>query len=227
MTYTILIVEDEKKIAEVVRDYLIKDGYQVELTDRGETAVELVRRGGIDLILLDLMLPGMSGEAACKRIRGMSSVPIVMMTAKTSEADRIAGLSIGADDYILKPFSPRELVARVKAVLRRTSEHEPLADQVFLPSGVVLDDKAKQIFKKETDVFATPTEYKLLSVLARHPRRTFSRTELVERVLGYDYEGDERVIDTHIKNLRRKIEDDPKNPQIVVSVYGHGYRLGG
>lgn len=227
MTYTILIVEDEKKIAEVVRDYLIKDGYQVETTDRGETAVELVRRGGIDLILLDLMLPGMSGEAACKKIRGMSTVPIVMMTAKTSEADRIAGLSIGADDYILKPFSPRELVARVKAVLRRTSEHEPLADQVFLPADVVLDDQAKQIVKKGTDVSATPTEYKLLSVLARHPRRTFSRAELVERVLGFDYEGDERVIDTHIKNLRRKIEDDPKNPQIVVSVYGHGYRLGG
>lgn len=227
MTNTILIVEDEKKIAEVVRDYLLKDGYQVEMSDCGETAVELVRRGGVDLILLDLMLPGMSGEEACKRIRSISSVPIIMMTAKTAETDRIAGLSIGADDYILKPFSPRELVARVKAVLRRTSEHEPLADQIYLPTDVVLDDQAKQIFKNGTDVSATPTEYKLLSVLARHPRRTFSRTELVEKVLGYDYEGDERVIDTHIKNLRRKIEDDPKTPQIVLSVYGHGYRLGG
>lgn len=227
MTYTILIVEDEKKIAEVVRDYLLKEGYQVEMTDSGEAGVELVRHGGIDLILLDLMLPGMSGEEACRRIRGISSVPIIMMTAKTSEADRIAGLSIGADDYIMKPFSPRELVARVKAVLRRTSEHEPLADQIFLPSGVVLDDQAKQIFKNGVAVSATPTEYKLLAVLSRHPRRTFSRTELVEKVLGYDYEGDERVVDTHIKNLRRKIEDDPKNPQVIVSVYGHGYRLGG
>lgn len=227
MTYTILIVEDEAKIAGVVRDYLQKEGYRVELTDRGEVAVERVKRGDVDLVLLDLMLPGLSGEDTCKKIRAVSSVPVIMVTAKTAEPDRIEGLSIGADDYIAKPFSPRELVARVKAVLRRTSEHEPLADRIFLPGDVVLDDVAKRILKNGEAVPVTPTEYKILALLARHPLRTFSRPELIEKILGYDYEGDERVIDTHIKNLRKKIEDDPKHPQIVISVYGHGYRLGG
>ncbi|GAX90217.1 response regulator transcription factor [Effusibacillus lacus] len=227
MNYTILIVEDEAKIAEVVRDYLQKDGYRVEITENGEQAVNRVLRGGIDLVLLDLMLPGMSGEEVCKRIRACSTVPVIMMTAKTAESDRIEGLSLGADDYVPKPFSPRELVARVKAVLRRTSDHELLADRIYLPGGIMVDDVSKQVFKHGEVVPLTPTEYKILALLARHPRRTFSRSDLVERILGFDYEGEERVIDTHVKNLRRKIEDDPKNPQIVVSVYGHGYRLGG
>ncbi|MFC4767092.1 response regulator [Effusibacillus consociatus] len=227
MEFTILIVEDERKIAEVVRDYLRNERYNVEITDCGERAVERVNRGDVDLVLLDLMLPGMSGEEVCKKIRRVSTVPIIMVTAKTAEPERIEGLSLGADDYIGKPFSPRELVARVKAVLRRTSDQQPLAERIYLRGEVVLDDAAKRILKKGETVPVTPTEYKILVLLARHPRRTFSRSELVEKIFGYDYEGDERVIDTHIKNLRRKIEDDPKSPQIVVSVYGHGYRLGG
>jgi DNA-binding response OmpR family regulator len=222
----ILIVEDERNIAEVVRSYLEMEQYQVKIVDNGEDAIRLHHEHPFDLILLDLMLPGMQGEEICKALRRSSRVSIIMLSAKSSEDDKINGLHLGADDYVTKPFSPKELVARVAAVLRRASDAELLAEYLYLPGGVLLDDRMKEVRRQGEKLALTPTEYKLLHALAQHPKRTFSRSELVEKVFGFDFEGDERVIDTHVKNLRKKVEEDPKAPRIVVSVYGVGYRLG-
>lgn len=222
----ILIIEDEKKIAEVVQSYLEREGYEVHIVDSGEEGIHRHEETPYDLILLDLMLPGISGEETCKRLRSMSRVSIIMLTAKSAEQDKIEGLYLGADDYITKPFSPKELVARVVAVLRRTSEGELLAEQVHLPDGLVLDSRTREVRRGDERLSVTPTEFKILHTLAQYPQRSFSRTELIEKVFGYDFEGDERVIDTHVKNLRRKVETDPKNPKIVLAVHGVGYRLG-
>ncbi|WP_018130226.1 response regulator transcription factor [Effusibacillus pohliae] len=223
----ILIIEDEQKIAEVVRSYLEREGYNVDIVDNGEEGIRLHEKRPYDLILLDLMLPGMSGEETCRRIRASSRVSIIMLTAKSAEENKIEGLQLGADDYITKPFSPKELVARVAAVLRRSSEGELLAEQLYLPDGLVLDRGNREVRRGEEKIRLTPTEFKILYTLAQNPQRSFRRAELIEKVFGYDFEGDERVIDTHVKNLRRKIESDPKNPKVVLAVYGVGYRLGG
>ncbi|MFC7440271.1 winged helix-turn-helix domain-containing protein [Laceyella putida] len=173
------------------------------------------------------MLPDVSGETICQRIREQSPVPILMLTAKVSEGDRIKGLALGADDYVIKPFSPREVVARIKAILRRSSQ-DLLASRVSYKDGELIIDTAKQEVLKNGEVISlTPAEFKLLLVFARHPDRSFSREELIERAFGISYMGDDRTIDQHIKNLRQKIETNPKKPQYIITVYGFGYRFDG
>nr|WP_236587718.1 response regulator transcription factor [Tumebacillus amylolyticus] len=221
-----MIIEDESKIVDVIRSYLEINGYDVSAAENGEEGLRLHADQPFDLIILDLMLPGISGEETCKRLRTMSRVSIIMLTARSSEQDKIAGLGLGADDYMTKPFSPKELVARVAAVLRRATQDDLLAEQFYLTDQLVLDNRTKEVRRNGETLNITPTEFKILYTLLQHPKRSFSRSELIEKVFGFDFEGEDRVIDTHVKNLRKKIEDDPKNPQIVIAVYGVGYRLG-
>jgi two-component system, OmpR family, response regulator ResD len=225
---TVLIVDDEEKIRDIVVAYLKNEGYETLEAQTGSEALDFIQRTSVDLVVLDLMLPDFSGEEVCRKIRQLSSVPILMLTAKVSVEDRVKGLSLGADDYVVKPFSARELVARVKALLRRSNEFDLLADRIAFDDGkLVIDTLMHKVYKNGDLVNLTPVEYKLLSVLARHPQRSFTRNELIEKVFGYDYEGDVRTIDQHIKNLRQKIEPDPKNPKYVETVYGTGYRFTG
>lgn len=218
----ILVVEDEAKIAEIVKAYLAKDGFSVTVAETGSKAISLLK-DGFDLIILDLMLPDMTGEEICETIRKDSDLPIIMLTAKSDEEDRIAGLGIGADDYIVKPFSPREVVARVKALLRRTKGLKKTAG--FNSGNLVIDSPNFKVIKNGTSIVLTPTEFKLLQCLAERPEQVFTRLQLVNVILGYDYEGYDRTIDAHIKNIRHKIEDDPKNPSYIKTVYGLGYRF--
>ncbi|SFE02749.1 DNA-binding response regulator, OmpR family, contains REC and winged-helix (wHTH) domain [Paenibacillus catalpae] len=225
---TILVVDDEEKIREVVVSYLQKDGFQTIEADKGNKALDLVRDGNIDLVILDLMLPDLSGEEVCKSIRQVSTIPIIMLTAKVTEDDRVQGLSLGADDYVIKPFSTRELIARVKANLRRAHDDTLLAETISFKGGdLTIHPLRHKVFKNSSPVALTPNEYKLLLTFARHPGRTFTREELVEKVLGFDFEGDARAIDQHVKNLRQKIESDPKNPEYVITVFAVGYRFAG
>jgi two-component system, OmpR family, response regulator ResD len=225
---TILIVDDEEKIREVVVSYLQNEGYATVEAGTGNKALEFVQGGNVDLLILDLMLPDMSGEDVCRAIRQFSSVPVIMLTAKASEDDRVQGLTLGADDYVVKPFSPRELTARVKANLRRAQDDTLLAETIsFQNDDLIIRPIKHEVYKKGNLISLTPNEYKLLLILARHPNRTFTREELIEKVLGFDFEGDARSIDQHIKNLRQKIESDPKKPQYIVTVFSVGYRFTG
>ena len=218
----ILVVEDEGKIAEIVKAYLERDNFSVTVAGTGKKAISVLREG-FDLIILDLMLPDMDGEDICETIRNDSSVPIIMLTAKNEEEDRIKGLGIGADDYVVKPFSPRELVARVKALLRRV---KGTRDKIsFNKEDLVIDATRFEVWKKKSQVTLTPTEFKLLQCFADHPGQVFTRLQLVNIILGYDFEGYDRTIDAHIKNIRHKIEDDPKESQYIKTVYGVGYRF--
>jgi two-component system OmpR family response regulator len=221
---TILLVDDEPQIVEILSSYLQKDGFHVVTAETGNEALELAASLHPDCIILDLMLPDLGGEEICQKIRSHSRVPILMLTAKSGETDRVHGLEIGADDYLVKPFSPRELVARVRAVLRRAGDYKALTDQVTV-GDLYLSFGDKRIRKKDDWLELTPNEYRLLTTLCRYPGRTWSREELVAQVLGYDYDGFDRTIDTHVKNLRHKIEDDPKNPVYIKTVYGFGYRF--
>ncbi|HEB13171.1 MAG TPA: response regulator transcription factor [Actinobacteria bacterium] len=223
----ILVVEDEKKISEVIKAYLEREGYLVNTTPSGREALKLAETVEPDLVVLDLMLPDLSGEEVCATLRRRSDVPIIMVTAKTAEDDRVHGLDIGADDYLTKPFSPRELVARVKSILRRThSEEEFLAEKIsFNDERLVIDITRHEVRVDGQVVALTPHEFKLLSTLSRHPGRVYSRYELINRVQGYDYEGYERTIDAHVKNLRQKIEREPKEPMYIKTVFGVGYRF--
>ncbi|WP_420806795.1 response regulator transcription factor [Abyssisolibacter fermentans] len=232
----ILVVDDEVTLLEVVKDYLKKENYDVYTAISGSEAIKLFKTIEPDFIILDLMLPDISGEDVCRHVRKISAVPILMLTAKSSEDDRIEGLVLGADDYLTKPFSPRELVMRVKAILRRTKGNFNPSNN---PSETVrfgapqkepslLIDKNEHVVKKNGEVInITPNEYKILLTLAENPNRTFSRNQLINAALGYDYLGYDRTIDTHIKNLRQKIEDDYKDPQFIVTVYGVGYKFKG
>ncbi|XID93787.1 response regulator transcription factor [Paenibacillaceae bacterium WGS1546] len=225
---TILVVDDESKIREVVVSYLKKEGFQALEAETGADAIQIVQNEAVDFVILDLMLPDMEGEQVCQSIRQIHSVPILMLTAKVSENNRIKGLSVGADDYLIKPFDPREVVARVRAILRRTDDHYLLADRLAFNQGeLTIDSLKQQVYCSGELVSLTPNEYKLLLILAKHPQRIFSRDELVERVLGHDFEGDSRTIDQHVKNIRQKIERDPKSPKYIVTVYGTGYRFAG
>jgi DNA-binding response OmpR family regulator len=223
----IVVIDDEPSVQEVVKAYLEKDGYLVYVAGNGADGLALAERTKPALIVLDLMLPDISGEEVCREIRSRSDVPILMLTAKAGEEERIEGLQIGADDYLVKPFSPRELVARVRAVLRRTQGVEtPLVAVVSLDEGRLEIDTVQHVVRCEgVDVALTPNEYKLLITLARYPGRVYSRYELVNHVQGYDYEGYERTIDVHVKNLRKKIEPNPRKPRYVETVTGVGYRL--
>lgn len=224
---TILVVDDEQKIREVITSYLQNEGYLTLEAANGKEALELIQEHAIDFVILDLMLPDLSGEKVCQRIREQSPVPILMLTAKVSEEERIQGLSIGADDYVTKPFSPREILARVKAILRRSGQDLLATRMIYNDGDLVIDTDKQIVLKNGENVHLTPAEYKLLLVLARHPERPFSREELIEKVFGFDYAGEDRTIDQHVKNLRHKIESDPKKPDYILTVYGYGYRFVG
>ena len=224
-TRRILLVEDEAQTRSVVEAYLERDGYWVTAVGDGARALEAFGVHRYDAIVLDLNLPEVPGEEVCRRIRDVSDVPIIMLTAKGAEEERIAGLDLGADDYLVKPFSPRELVARVRALLRRSrSETEPQRPHVAY--GPLESDLAgHKVFVDGEEIELTASEYKLLTTLTRYPGRVYSRMELVEKVLGYDFEGYERAIDSHVKNLRAKLADDPKEPRFIHTVFGVGYRF--
>jgi DNA-binding response OmpR family regulator len=227
VTTTVLLVEDERKLRELVRSYLEKAGISVLSTDSGAEAISVAETASPDLIVLDLGLPDVPGETVAREIRTVSSTPILMLTAKSSEEDRIAGLELGADDYVTKPFSPRELVLRVQAILRRNAAQE--GDQGVSRYGggmLVIDEPRRAVHVRGGEIDLTPTEWGILVALATVPGRVYSRFELINRVRGYDFEGYERTIDSHVKNLRRKLEEDPANPAIVQTVLGGGYRLG-
>jgi len=221
----ILIVEDEKKIADIVKSYLVRESFEVTAVETGEAAISEIRNG-FDLVILDLRLPDIDGETVCKYIREVTNIPIIMLTAKSAEDDRVKGLSIGADDYVVKPFSARELVARVKAHLRRSKKDEKV--QLSFNSGsLIIETLSKEVKSRGKRVDLTNTEFKILISLAERPGIVFSRLQLINIVQGSDFEGFDRVVDVHIKNIRRKIEDDPQKPSFIETVYGVGYKFVG
>jgi DNA-binding response OmpR family regulator len=224
---TILVVDDERKIRDLVRSYLEAEGYSVLTADTGQGALEVALRTRPDVIVLDLMLPDLSGEEVTRSLRETSDVPILMLTAKAAEDDRVAGLRLGADDYLVKPFSPRELTARIEAILRRTQGARSDGGELSFDDGrLIIDREGWEVRVNGEPVPLTRSEFDLLLSLASRPGRVFSRYELVTRVQGFDYEGYERTIDAHVKNLRRKLNDDPRAPSYVVTVTGVGYKLG-
>jgi DNA-binding response OmpR family regulator len=226
MAVTVLLVEDERKLRELVRSYLERAGLTVLSTGSGAEAITLAAAASPDLVVLDLGLPDVPGETVARELRASGPVPILMLTAKSAEEDRIAGLELGADDYVTKPFSPRELVLRVQAILRRGG---PVAGQGITSYGggtLVIDEPRRQATVRGADVELTPTEWGVLVALGTVPGRVYSRFELINRVRGHEFEGYERTVDSHVKNLRRKIEEDPGRPQIIQTVLGGGYRLG-
>jgi two-component system response regulator BaeR len=219
----VLIIEDERKIAEILKDYLEKANYTVTSLDRGDVVVQQLKRSMPDLILLDIMLPGMDGMEVCREVRKFSNVPIIMLTARVEEIDRLIGLELGADDYICKPFSPREVAARVKAVLRRFHQKPFESQKAHGPITLIEDSHRAFIHDKEMDL--TPSEFGLLKLFMAQPDRVFSRNELISSVQGYDFEGYDRTIDTHIKNLRKKIAHRLPGQNIIRTVYGIGYKF--
>jgi len=224
----ILVVEDEEKIVEFIESYLINSGYEVYKAMNGGEALRLFNSQSIDLVLLDLMLPDINGEQVCKEIRKTSQVPIIMLTAKVQEESILNGLDIGADDYITKPFSPRQMVARVKALLRRVSEEKPKADILSFNQGDLIINQIDYTVKKTNETtYLTPSEFKLLMTLARRPNKVFTREELISIAFDGDYLGYDRTIDSHIKNLRAKIETDPKECKYILTIRGIGYKFGG
>ena len=225
MKERILVVDDERNLLMVVKDYLLIEGYEVYTAENGRRALEIFQEVKPDFLILDLMLPDISGEEVCKKIRSEGDTPILMLTAKTSEDDKVEGLYIGADDYMTKPFSPRELVGRVRAILRRT-KGSGVSDILEFNEGDLSIDIPKHLVKKAgAEVSLTPNEFKILLTLAQNPRWVFTRAQLTELAFGFDFEGYDRTVDTHIKNLRQKIEDNLKEPKYVVTVYGVGYKF--
>ncbi len=225
----ILVVDDEIKIVEVVKSYLSHSGYDVYEAYNGKQVLDMFEKINPSLVILDLMLPDMTGEDICRQIRKQSRVPIIMLTAKVEEEDILKGLDIGADDYITKPFSPRQLVARVTALLRRASDDPvPLLNTVsFNDDDLVVDNLSYDVRKGGNSVNLTPNEYKILLTMIKYPKKTFTREELICMALGENFDGFDRTVDTHIKNLRQKIETDPKSPKYILTVHGIGYRFGG
>ena len=221
---TVLVVEDEIEIARVVRDYLRNAGFEVIVVGDGGSAVASVRSAKPDLLVLDLGLPGRDGLDVAREIRRWSDTPIVMLTARGDETDRIVGLELGADDYVVKPFSPKELVARVRAVLRRTRT-AARGDEVVRAGDVEIDTAKMRVSVGGTQVDLTPTEFQLLATLAREPGRVFTRSQLLDAVHGVAIESYERAIDAHVKNIRKKVEPEPGKPRFVLTVHGVGYRF--
>jgi DNA-binding response OmpR family regulator len=221
----ILVVDDDRNIVDLVRLYLERDGYRVLVAYDGLEALKLARQRRPDLIVLDLLLPEVDGLDVCRILQTESDVPIIMLTAKTTEEDKLIGLELGADDYVTKPFSPRELVARVRAVLRRVGQEAPQGPTEIHFADLVIDRRSHEVRVRDEVVNLTPTEFRLLEVLAEEPGRAFTRLELLDRVFGYDFEGFERTIDVHVKNLRKKIEQNPRQPIYVQTVYGVGYKF--
>lgn len=221
---TILIIEDEQALARVLQSYLEREGYEVLTASRGDTGYDLSLTKKVDLILLDLNLPGMDGMEIAQEVVKQKNIPIIMVTARVEEIDKLKGLETGADDYITKPFSPREVVARVKTVLRRFERVKGENAQVII-AGVEIDEKAHTVKKRDRLIDLTPSEFEILLLLARNPGRVYSRLQLLDAIQGQSYEGYERTIDAHIKNLRSKIEEDPRKPLLVKTVFGVGYKF--
>ena len=224
---TILIVEDEPSIAQVLRSYLEREGFAVAVAADGQEALVQFDAVSPALVLLDLMLPRLSGEEVCRAIRARGEIPVIMLTAKAEEVDILAGLGIGADDYVTKPFSPRQVVARVHAVLRRARSAGNAPELRFDGGALVIRTDTRAVYRNGAEVTLTPSEYALLVTLASRPNRTFTRDELIALALKEDFEGFDRVIDTHMKNLRQKLEPDAKRPRLFVTVHGVGYRFCG
>ncbi len=223
MKIKILVVDDEKELRDVVVKYMEQEGFKVLTAKDGVSAVKLFHDEQPDLIILDLMLPDISGEKVCTVIRQSYGTPVIMLTSKSSEDDRIKGLNLGADDYIVKPFSPKELVMRTKSILRRTglkNTNLPYVDT----SGIVIDEDAYLVRKKGVEIELTPIEFKILATMSKNPGRTYTREQLIVYALGYEYEGMNRTIDSHIKNLRHKIEKNPAQPEYIRTVFGVGYK---
>jgi DNA-binding response OmpR family regulator len=225
----ILLVDDERRIIEVLEAYLVREGYEIHSADNGIDALKKVKTLNPDLIILDLMLPDISGEEVCRLVRKESDVPILMLTAKSAEDDRINGIVMGADDYLTKPFSPREVVVRVQAILRRVKKTEKVERLEFNHKKLAIDLIKKEVTVNGVYITLTPIEYKLLTNMALNPGRVYSRMDLLEKIQdeGMYYEGYERSVDTHIKNLRKKIETDSRQPDFIVTVFGMGYKFGG
>lgn len=231
--YRILVVDDEIKILDLIKTYLEKEGYSVITASHGKRALQLFESEKPDLVVLDLMMPEMSGYEVCKKICAASQTPVIMLTARSEEVDKLLGLELGADDYITKPFSLRELAARIRAVLRRIERQldgkapEGGGEGILEYEGIKLDQMKKSVTLNGKSVSLTPTEYKILALLLSNPGVVFSRLQILEEVLGDYYEGYERSLDTHMSNLRKKLGDDPANPHYIKTVYGMGYKLGG
>jgi DNA-binding response OmpR family regulator len=227
-TKKILVVEDEVKIMAALSAYLENAGFDVVTADNGRDAMMVFDNASPDLVVLDLMLPQMSGEKVCEEIRKVSRVPIIMLTAKSGEDDKLSGFSLGADDYVTKPFSPRELIARMQSVLRRCNEGiSPLYNTIGWNDGdLEMDFDSHTVKKKGSNAKLTPSEFKILSCLVKYPSRVFTREELIDRALGADFDGFERTIDSHVRNLRGKIEDDSANPKYILTVREVGYKFG-
>ena len=223
---TVLVVDDEPKIRELVGAYLRREGYHVLLADTGLAALRAAERLRPDLLILDLGLPDVPGEELLRLLRRTSDLPVIMLTARASEGDRVAGLRLGADDYVTKPFSPRELVARIEAVLRRTGGGPTERVPTYAGGRLAIDSERREVLLDGASVELTRSEFDLLVVLASRPGRAWSRYELVTRVQGHDYDGYERTVDAHVKNLRRKLGDDPRRPTFLVTVPGIGYKFG-
>ncbi len=221
----VLIVEDEKEIADILNDYMVNEGYKTSWISNGDEVLSFIKKDNPTIILLDLMLPGTDGKTLCREIRKFSDVPIIMLTAKVEEIDRIIGFELGVDDYICKPFSPREVVARVKAVLRRFSPGDVNTGKVLSAGSVSLNADTHQVTINGNDLELTPNEFDILEVMIKRPDIVFSRSQLIELVQGYNFEGYERTIDFHIKNLRKKISSQITDKKVIQSVYGLGYKL--
>jgi DNA-binding response OmpR family regulator len=218
----ILVVDDEPQIVDLLRSYLQREGFDVHGAADGETALSAARRLQPDLIILDVMLPRLDGREVCRRIREDAATPIIMLTARDEETDKLVGLELGADDYITKPFSPREVVARVRAVLRRGTRE---SGAVIRAGDLTIDLRGHEVRLGTRRVDLTPTEFRLLETLAGHPNQVFTRMQLIDRIQGHAFEGFERTVDAHIKNLRAKVEPDPRSPRYIVTVYGVGYKF--
>ncbi|NQT04853.1 MAG: response regulator transcription factor [Dehalococcoidia bacterium] len=221
----VLVVDDDVKTVELVKLYLHRDGYRVLTAYDGVEALRQAREGHPDLIVLDIMLPGIDGLEVCRTLRNESEVPIIMLTARTTDQDKLTGLSLGADDYMTKPFSPRELAARVRAVLRRLPGERGPNEIKY--GKLTVNFLQHEAYIANEPLNLTLVEFRLLGVLIKEPGRVFSRAQLIEKALGYDFEGFDRTIDVHILNLRRKIEPDPKHPRYIKTIYGAGYKLAG
>lgn len=224
----ILIIEDERKTSELIQLYLQRNGYKPLAAANGRIGLEMARAHQPDLIVLDLMLPELDGLDLCRILRAEADIPIIMLTARSTEDDKLLGLDLGADDYLTKPFSPRELIARVRTILRRVGK-QPIEEPAKVLTWDVLSVNTTQhtVTKADQPVVLTPKEFRLLETLMREPGRVFSRVELLEKAFGLDYDGLERTIDVHIRNLRQKIEPNPNQPQYIQTVFGIGYRFGG
>jgi len=226
MAKKILVVDDEKRIVEILKAYLERDGYQVITAYDGRSALEFSRRDSPDLIILDLMLPEVSGWDVCRELRKETDVPIIMLTARDDTTDKIVGLELGADDYVTKPFDPKEIISRVRAVLRR-SDVKPVSKSTINVGEIMIDTNKRLVRRSDRNIELTPIEFDILRVMAENSGRVYSRMQLLDKIQGDAYEGYERTIDSHIKNLRKKLELDPNHPQYIITIYGVGYKLEG